>query len=455
MLTFINCRPELTAYLFTPDAGCDFPSLAANKMNMSRLLSARGCSAAIVALSSSLLLHAQVWEVFDVTTAGFPTNGVSSLAEDDAGHIWVGTNFGLCRYDGASWEVYQTGNSDLPGDVVTALAVDTADRLWVGTQLNGIGVFDGLGWEYYDPTNSPLPDYEIKSLTIDHRNWAWIGTYLGVVCFTGSEWRIYNDSDTSYAGLALHGNVIEDVQVRTDGLVAIGTQNGGFHYLTDTSVMFLTSYDDNFPDNTQNAIVFDQVNNERWLATPAQGLLRQGGAWWNGPWFQYTTFNSNIPSNAITCLTRDSDGSLWFGTLVAGLGRRYTNGTFGNYTMGNSGLPDDAVEAVLVAGDGSLWVGTGFGGAARLSFPSSMDEEIEAAIHVYPVPTSGPVTVTFAGSLDPTPWSLFDPAGRSMRQGVFRDASNALDLSDLGSGVYMLSIARGERVQIKRIQVLR
>lgn len=411
-----------------------------------------GLAAVLLWGATALPMVAQQWEVFDMASVGLPSDQVTALAEGPDGVIWVGTSFGLCRYDGSGWQVFQADGSGVPGNVITALAVDGAGRLWVGTQLNGIGIYDGTSWSYLDPGNSPLPDVEIKSLTIDQFDRAWIGTYLGAVCKEDQEWRLFNTSDTSYAGLVLHGNVIEDVQVRSDGLVAIGTQNGGFHYLTDTSVVFLTTYEDNFPDNSQNAIIFDEVNNERWLATPSQGLLRQGGDWWDGPWFKYTTVNSTIPSNAITCLAQQAPGELWFGTLIAGLGHRAPDGTFTSYTMGGSGLPSDAVSAVLVAEDGSLWVGTGYGGVARLSFPAAVAGSANGpALNIHPVPSSGLVWIDGdVGSMD---WMLFDQSGRCLGRGRSLGPGCTIDLGPFPVGVYSLVI--GSESGLHRLRVVR
>lgn len=394
---------------------------------------------------------AQQWEVFDQSTAGFPSNSVSAI-EEAQGSIWVGTSFGLCRYDDGNWDILQSGVSGLPGNVVKCLAVDTADRLWVGTLLNGIGIYDGSVWEYLNTENSPLPDNEINCITIDHRGWAWIGTFLGLVCYTGSEWRLYNNSDSSYNDLALGGNVVQDVQVRSDGLVAIGMLNGGFHYLTDTSVHVFTTYADDFPDNTQNAVVFDEQANERWLATPSQGLLRQGGDWLSGPWFKYTSQNSNIPSNAITCLKQDSSGRLWFGTLVAGLGIRDTDGTYSSYTAENSGLPENYVQRVLLASDGAIWAGTSSAGAARLTLPSGLAQAEDPVVRCYPNPATDHVTIDLVEVDRNGAWRLHDRTGRSLMEGRISQRTSTIDIEALAPGLYLLEVLHSGRRQVIPLQ---
>ncbi len=402
----------------------------------------------------SVSTNAQTWEVFDNVTAGFPSNNVSDIVEDSDGTIWAGTGFGLCRYDGSSWSVLQSDNSGLPGNSVKCLAVDSTNRLWVGTLLNGIGIYDGTSWDYLNTDNSPLPDNEINCITIDHRGWAWIGTYLGVACYTGSDWRLYNSSDTSYGGLMMHGNVIEDIGVREDGLVAICTQNGGFHYLTDTSIVFLTTFDDQFPDNTQNSVAFDNVNDERWLATPSQGLLRQGGAWENGPWFQYTTSNSTIPSNSVTCVVVDDLGRVWLGTLIAGIGVRDPNGSFISYNTINSGLPNNSIESILLATDGSIWVATGFGGAARLTFQGSINEFALADLDLFPNPCDGLVNIRVKGDGSDWSWSISDSQGRSLRNGSAHHAVQQVELTGLSSGIYVVNVNVGSGRMTRKFQIL-
>ncbi len=386
------------------------------------------------------LLNAQTWDVFDMNSAGFPSNTVTDIAVDSQDNVWVGTDFGLCKYDGTNWTIYQDSNSGLPDNLINTLSIDSLDRLWIGTVLHGVVVYDGSTWQNYNTLNSPLPDNEIKCITLDYRGWAWIGTYVGLACFTGQEWRIYNDSDTSYAGLRLNGNVIEDVAVRPDGLVAVGTLNYGFHYLTDTSVFVYASYFNLFPDNTQTGVAIDTVHDERWLTCPAGGLLRQGGDWHGGPWFQYTTQNSGIPTNTLLCITMDDEGLPWMGGSLAGVIRRNANGSFTTFTTANSDLPDNTIPTLAFAHNGDLWVGTYYGGAARLRFTTAQRERSGGPdVTAYPVPTDDHVHVQWGWSNGPVQWELHDPQGRQLSHGeAARSAAIDIDLGDYAAGGYLL-----------------
>ena len=67
---------------------------------------------------------------------GLRNLGVTALARQANGYIWVGTENGLFRYDGARFQRFDI--SDEPGALyIAALHVDASDRLWVGT-LKGL-----------------------------------------------------------------------------------------------------------------------------------------------------------------------------------------------------------------------------------------------------------------------------------------------------------------------------
>lgn len=393
---------------------------------------------------------AQAWEVFDDVTASLPSVTVTALAEDRNGIMWVGTDFGLCRYESGDWTVTQPTEGGLPDYRISALAVDTANGLWVGTVLGGLAHFDGTQWTVFNTTNSGLPDDQITCLTVDHRNWLWIGTYLGLVCYTGDEWRLYNDTEQSYDGAVLNGTVIRDVQVRSDGLVAIGTLNGGFHYLSGSVVQVHATYIDQFFDNTQNGVAFDPISGDRWLACPAQGLLRNFGDWQGGTWFQYATWNSDLPSNALISLALDASGSPWMGSVLNGLIHRRSDGSFEAFTTSNSGIPDNGVTRLLFASDGSLWVGTYEGGAARMTFSTGYSERPVSRASLYAEGDVCWVSGTDAegGTLQ---WQLLDGTGRSVRSGRANAAEKwSFPIGGLGHGAYQVVLVGSRSREVLR-----
>ena len=71
------------------------------------------------------------WQIAD----GLPQSTVQALARTPDGYLWMGTQEGLARFDGARFTVFEPGNeSAIPNKNITALHVDKAGTLWIGTR---------------------------------------------------------------------------------------------------------------------------------------------------------------------------------------------------------------------------------------------------------------------------------------------------------------------------------
>jgi ligand-binding sensor domain-containing protein len=64
---------------------------------------------------------------------GLAGNIVYSIAQDESGAYWFGTNRGISRYNGGRFTNYDSKNG-LPGDHVYAIAVTSGGDVWVGTR---------------------------------------------------------------------------------------------------------------------------------------------------------------------------------------------------------------------------------------------------------------------------------------------------------------------------------
>ncbi len=393
----------------------------------------------VLALCWSGVMYGQQWEIFDDSNSPLPVNTVNAIAEDGDGRIWIGTDWGLAVYDAGDWTIHQTQNSPLPENTIAAVTVGNDGRIWVGTASSGLMVIDGGQWTLFNQSNSGLPTDFIRHIHIDHMGRAWIATEVGLACYTGTEWRVYDETPESYNGLVLHSGNIRVSAVRPDGLVAIGTFNGGFHYLTDTSVHYLTSFEHGFFDNTATGIVFDPSSGDRWISTPAAGLLRHAAEFQHGLWIQFAPFTSSIPTSGLSCLARDHQGRMWMGTFGLGL-ILMENGGFATYTMANSGLPDDDLRCVLAAGNGDIWVGTRFGGVARKNSDVGIDSNAQEQVifRAWPVPATDRLFVEPSQGHVPGNWELLDLHGRALTSGTLSGGRDVIDIALCPPGSYVL-----------------
>lgn len=387
-------------------------------------------------------------EVFDLQSGLLPSNTVRAICHDSIGGTWVGTDWGLCHFDGSVWETFQAGGSGLPENDIRALACDSLGRIWVGMFTQGLVIKDGNTWIQYMPGSSGLPSDQIRNIVFDHERKAWICTTNGLAWTDLVEWRIYNDTDTSYNNLELPGVNIADVAVRNDGLVCIGTLNAGFVYLTDTLVRTYNTFNDLIPDNTALGVALDSQG-ERWTACPAGALMRYTAGYDDALFFQYSTVFSNIPTDALNDVVVDALDRKIIATQNVGLTiMEPDNSTFTTYGSGNSSWPDNEVLCVTISPVGEIWAGTGNGGAVRLTGWNSVPAEGSegSLVKAYPVPFGDGLHLITPGFRPGSRWVLRDLAGRML-------ASGALAMDDqwikfgvpLSPGPYSLTIAGSDR----------
>lgn len=87
--------------------------------------------------SSSELVHLDI--------KGLPVAPITCLQKDRDGALWIGTDNGLCRYDGINVDVYRNipgDSTSLPGNnYVHDLMMDDRGMIWVSC-FGGVGMFD-------------------------------------------------------------------------------------------------------------------------------------------------------------------------------------------------------------------------------------------------------------------------------------------------------------------------
>lgn len=197
-----------------------------------------------------------------VNNGNLPGSGVFSLALDQDGEIWVGTDEGLAvfyspenvfsnyNYDAQRILIPRndgTGLADilLEFEVITAIAVDGANNKWVGTENSGVYMFtpDGLSEiHHFTMDNSPLLSNSITSISINNVNGeVFFGTANGIISYksTATEGGSTNEDVYAYPNpvrpgysgpIAIKGLVTDASFKITDingALVYTGTAEGG------------------------------------------------------------------------------------------------------------------------------------------------------------------------------------------------------------------------------------
>ena len=82
---------------------------------------------------------------------GLSQNGVMAIFQDKNGFMWLGTHYGLNRYDGFNIKSYYRGNAqnDLCGDDIQSILQDSVGNIWIST-IEGVSVFNPVTEKFFN-----------------------------------------------------------------------------------------------------------------------------------------------------------------------------------------------------------------------------------------------------------------------------------------------------------------
>ncbi len=113
---------------------------------------------------------------FNPTTSGIPGTGINDVAYNPVdGIFWVAfTTEGLASVDleNRTWRHYTTEDG-LPSNVVHSVAIDQNGVVWAGTQT-GVAKQSGSGFQGYIRA-SGLPEERVRKVYVDPHNRVWLG----------------------------------------------------------------------------------------------------------------------------------------------------------------------------------------------------------------------------------------------------------------------------------------
>jgi signal transduction histidine kinase/ligand-binding sensor domain-containing protein len=348
----------------------------------------------------------QAWS----TEEGLPQSSVHSILQTRDGYLWVATEAGLARFDGAAFRVFDR-NSDAAfrSDDICCLAEQ--DGLWAGTS-DGLLRLDHGAFRRYGSADG-LPSDSVVSIVVAPSGTLLVDTtggwarwaeqqfqaqrfqalstapsvaagVVGAWRFTAQsvavgthEWRVGRELPagrvTAFAvdregvgwigmnnGLvlaraddasltpvaALHGNAVLSLFEDAEGNHWIGTETSGLHVLR--TLKFRGE-----PALAATAVtsVAQTSDGAIWVGTREDGLRRLRNGVWEQPVAEHA-----LTSSVILALATDARGGLWAGT-PDGLDYIPATGPVQRITSVD-GLPDDSIRSLAASPDGSVWAGT-------------------------------------------------------------------------------------------------
>ncbi len=113
---------------------------------------------------------------------GLSSNNVTCILQTSDGFLWVGTDYGLNRFDGHHFKHFlpnnQLKNRTISNEKINALAEDAQGFLWIATN-NGLNRYNPKTQHFQafyntDNRNNGLPNSMIMQLMIDAQNQLWV-----------------------------------------------------------------------------------------------------------------------------------------------------------------------------------------------------------------------------------------------------------------------------------------
>lgn len=306
---------------------------------------------------------------------GLSYNSVRHIVQDKNGFLWLGTFFGLNRFDGYQFKPFMSstlGKDKINNDDITALEYDKRDNnLWIGTR-KGLTLFnlETNKYQVFLPqknNSNSLPDEEIRAVHVDAFKRVWIGTKLAGLC-------VYDPKSNRFTKINLKGfDYIKDIFEDKNGVIWIGSYGkGSVAKITlgaKGQIEKIIRYTLTVPNSTEVNpyinFIYEDGQSNLFVGTRA-GLYKLNKS-------KNTFINLYIKDDALmnklgpyfVSIARAPNGKYWVGTLggllVCDQLEDIAEGKFNRYysvLSDNTSLVDNLITALYFDKSGVLWIGT-------------------------------------------------------------------------------------------------
>jgi len=241
---------------------------------------------------------------------GMPSDTIQSIYEDGDGHVWVGTQSGVVRFEDG---ILDAGRMDvfLGSTEIEVIGGWRDGAVWVGTAAKGLvrlsvgerGI-EQSSWT----TRDGLPSDSVKGLYRDSRDWLWLGCFGGLGRMVEGELQVLGEEH------GYQGQGVQCFHEDGSGVLRIGTSEGVLRFDPETDRFTAVELPGVTPPVTVSSIHEDRQGG-LWLATVGEGLLRLV----DGKVAQLTE-SEGLRSNRLYQVFEDDHGFFWF-TGAAGVFR--------------------------------------------------------------------------------------------------------------------------------------
>ena len=243
---------------------------------------------------------------------------------DSNGKPWIGVDKGLYRLVEKGGQLVREEISPLLRPLFGLYITDLlrrGDMVWITTN-HGVFRYDARGQQLtgyrHDKSRMGTPSHEfLSSLALTPDNTLLVGSLCGV--------NVFDDQSESFMAWTaaslppLKNDFVHCLQV-SNGLIYIGTEAGGVVRLVPQQLMVRNSVHTSSPTSlSPNAVnaMYVEPDGVLWVGTVEGGLNRRAAG--ERTFEHFTMQNSGLPHNSVSTLAADNRGRLWIGTWGGGL----------------------------------------------------------------------------------------------------------------------------------------
>ena len=310
----------------------------------------------VACLGSMAIAQEVVW--IRPSNTGIPGEEVRRVRYHPDGRLWVGARWpfwgegGIGIYDIAAdlWETSSnaetgSGPGPLPSEHINDFAFEADGTAWIATN-EGLVRREGSDWTIYDSSNTPMAFNKCTDVCLGPDGHVWVNNSDfnrggdSVLEFDGTDWTKYRTGiempwDTIWQDLgSVYVASNGDVWVTNETLGGAARRHNGVWTLLGSNL------------GAFNQIVEDTLGNIYF----APGLGQANLAKWNG-----STMSVVYSQLDIIAIGADTDGTVYFGDWAGNVRRTFNQG--GSWQLFISGL--NHVYNVVPNPDGDdIWIGT-------------------------------------------------------------------------------------------------
>ena len=305
------------------------------------------------------------------TAEGLSQSRVAQIAQDDQGFMWFGTQYGLNRYDGYNFRLFAhdpRNPKSFSCVYISALFKDRNGRLWVGCEQF---------LEKFEPETENFTRYPIRGvghISQDSGGVLWLATGTGLYSLDPATGRIRQYSRDPKDPASLSSNEVKSAGEDREGRFWVVSSEGVDEFDRKTGKVMLhiplhvglpefSFYEDRFGvfwiiyPSGNGLSVFDRKRNT---------LTR------------YSFYEREQPGNGLSgvmAVLEDRNGTLWFGTRVAGLlkfdreHQRFIR--YRNNPADPESLPENYILSLCQDREGGIWAGLQSLGLTRFATKST------------------------------------------------------------------------------------